>query len=360
MVDEVDASVGASEATRSESAHTPSAHAVGTTREVAFLERQHLTITIWPGNAYVGVGHQLVVLVELPEAGVVEVELCILCIGNAKERVLSFLVFVEVGCVGKKSEQVARCLHIGTQGMVAMAIGDAEANLHDEEVLVVIAQNGIAIAHAVEIVVLEGIADPRHVHIVQVEQIEAILQVAGRLIPAIAPGSREHTAMELRSVLHVVGQRELTGRGASTCKIARQERCHHSWEDELRLHSVFLVVLILVAFQAGDSLKGGSQLHTEYLAAAEEVSVLVGERRCCSEVASGIGALGLERNRRGFVHAETDVAIKKSGAIALRERVGSQGVTRHLGITDVRILHSLQAREIIVCLLQVGAVEELS
>ena len=221
LIDEVNASVGASEATWSESAHTPSAHAVGTSREVAFLERQHLTITIWPGNADVGVSHQLVVLVELPEAGVVEVELCILRIGNAKERVLSFLVFVEVGCVGKKSKQVARCLHIGTQGVVAMTIGDAETNLHDEEVLVVIAQDGIAIAHAVEIVVLEGIADPRHVHIVQVEQVEAILQVAGRLIPAITPSRREHTAMELRSVLHVVGQRELTGGGASTCKIAR-------------------------------------------------------------------------------------------------------------------------------------------
>ena len=118
LIDEVNASVGASEATGSESAHTPSAHAVGTAREVAFLEGQHLTITVWPGNADVGVGYQLVVFVELPEAGVVEVELCILCIGNAKERVLSFLVLMEVGCVGKKSEQVARCLHIGTQGVV--------------------------------------------------------------------------------------------------------------------------------------------------------------------------------------------------------------------------------------------------
>ena len=241
-----------------------------------------------------------------------------------------------------------------------MTIGDAKANLHDEEVLVVIAQNGIAIAHAVEVVVLEGVADPRHVHIVQVEQVEAILQVAGRLIPAIAPGRREHTTMELRSVLHVVGQRELAGRGASTCKVARQERCHHSWEDEFCLHSVFFVVLILIAFQSGDSLKGSTQLHTEYLTAAEEVSVLVGERCGCSKVASGIGALGLERNRRGFVHAETDVAIQESGTVALRERVGRQSVTRHLSITDVRVLHSLQAREIIVCLLQVGAVEELS
>ena len=78
LVDEVDASAGAPEATRPQFAHAPATHRVGTTREIAFLERQNRTVAIGIGNAEISMGHELVVLVEGPEARVVEVELGVL------------------------------------------------------------------------------------------------------------------------------------------------------------------------------------------------------------------------------------------------------------------------------------------
>ena len=97
LVDEVDAAVGTTERARSQSAHAPSAHRVGTAREVALLEGQHSAVAVGPGNAEVGMRHELVVGVELPQVRVVEVELHVLGIGNTEERVLPILVLVEPG-----------------------------------------------------------------------------------------------------------------------------------------------------------------------------------------------------------------------------------------------------------------------
>ena len=44
LVDEVDAAIFAGIATWTERAHAPSANAIGTAREIAFLERQHIAV----------------------------------------------------------------------------------------------------------------------------------------------------------------------------------------------------------------------------------------------------------------------------------------------------------------------------
>ena len=50
LVDEVDTSVGANELTRTQTAHTPTTHTIGTTREETLLERQDTAVAIGIGN----------------------------------------------------------------------------------------------------------------------------------------------------------------------------------------------------------------------------------------------------------------------------------------------------------------------
>ena len=54
LIDEVNATVFAGIAARTERAHTPSANAVGTAREITLLERQHIAIGIRHGNTNTG------------------------------------------------------------------------------------------------------------------------------------------------------------------------------------------------------------------------------------------------------------------------------------------------------------------
>ena len=125
-----------------------------------------------------------------------------------------------------------------------MGISDAETDFHDEKVLIVVAKDGISVADTIEIVVLEGRTDPRHVHVVHVDEVESVLQIVWRAVgsgrpvlttPTIAPGCRKHSPVEFRTVLHVVGQRQLAGGGASPRELARQEWSHHAWECQLGL-----------------------------------------------------------------------------------------------------------------------------
>ena len=163
--------------------------------------------------------------------------------------------------------------------------------------------------------------------------------------------------MELGPVLQVVGQRDFAGGSAAAGEVAGEEGRHHAWEDEFGLQAIFLVIFVLIALKSGNGLEGGTQLYAEHLGTAEEVAILVSERRCGTEVACGVGALRLEGQRGRLVHRELNVAIQK--AVALGGSVG-QRVGRHLGVADVCVLHGLQAREVIVSALQVGTAEGLS
>ena len=84
-----------------------------------------------------------------------------------------------------------------------MIVEYSESNLHDEQILIVISQNGIAVGHTVEIVVLECLAYPRHVDIVEVKQVEVIVEMSALVLPSILPCCREDPAVELRTVLQI-------------------------------------------------------------------------------------------------------------------------------------------------------------
>ena len=52
-------------------------------------------------------------------------------------------------------EQVTSRLEVCTERMVPSVVRQRETDLHDEQVFVVISQNGVPVTHAVEIIMLE-------------------------------------------------------------------------------------------------------------------------------------------------------------------------------------------------------------
>ena len=61
--------------------------------------------------------------------------------------------------------------------MNTIVIGNADTRLHDKQVSVVVSENGIPIAYAIQIIVFESATNPRHEHIIQVEEVETIVRV---------------------------------------------------------------------------------------------------------------------------------------------------------------------------------------
>ena len=176
LVDEVDAAVFAGIASGTERAHTPSANAVGTAREIAFLEGQHIAVTIRHSNTDTGmegktqrrertgrlVGIHAKILTQCYEARIIDVELGILRKSYAEGLVVAIVVLGEFEDVCQAIKQIARRLDIRLDGVVSVGVCDAITHLHDEEVFVVIPQYGITVGIVVEIVTPEGIGYPRH------------------------------------------------------------------------------------------------------------------------------------------------------------------------------------------------------
>ena len=71
--------------------------------------------------------------------------------------------------------------------MTAVVVCPSESQLHDEEVLVVVSEDGIAVGVVLEIVVAERVGYPRHEHVVEVEQVEPIAVVVVGVVPLILP-----------------------------------------------------------------------------------------------------------------------------------------------------------------------------
>ena len=83
LVDEVDTSVLASISSRTETTDAPSPHAIATTCEIAFLERQDGGVAIRICYAKTSMNGKIVAVIQGKETGIVGITLDILCIGNA-------------------------------------------------------------------------------------------------------------------------------------------------------------------------------------------------------------------------------------------------------------------------------------
>ena len=98
---------------------------------------------------------KVIMLVEVDPSDVVDVKLGILCKCCSQHCVLSLVVLAEAQHGRKQPEQVARSLDIGTERLVAVIVAQSESSLHNEQVLVVVTQNGISACGIIKVIVLE-------------------------------------------------------------------------------------------------------------------------------------------------------------------------------------------------------------
>ena len=186
--DEVDLAVFLLVSSRPQTSHTPASHTIRTSREITLLEGQDPAIAIRIGDADTDMEHQLVLAQttqQLP--GELEVALHVLRIGDAEEHILLQLVPLGLDDARIEVQQVTSRLDVRLQGDAPVVVRIAEAHLHDKQVLVVIAQDGVRVRGIVEILLLEGLADPGHEHIVQVYQVEAVAVVTELRAPVVTP-----------------------------------------------------------------------------------------------------------------------------------------------------------------------------
>ncbi len=291
---------------------------------------------------------------------IVEIELRILSIGYIEKDVAPLRVLVELEYAVHYAQQVSGRLYMGTHGMVAIRVGDAQPHPHDEQVLVVVAQDGVACRYIVEIVVLECRADPRHVDIAQVQDVERIVRMPGRIRPMILPRSREDAAVELRPVLQVPADGRLRDGTAPAAEGMGDERIHEPRKLQTRPDAVLLEVVVLVSLKPRNGLESRPKLHAEQLAATEEVAVLIRQHRGRTEVACRIGALGLKGEGVGLVVRELYLGVQVAvGRAAVAYGLADDDAVDGLQLpeVDVRIAHRPQTGKVVVGLLQVGGRE---
>ena len=332
---------------RTQTAHRPSAHAVGTTAEVAFLEWQHLRVAVRISQPQSYVEHQLVVGALHQLLRVVKVALHVLRVGYVKQLILPQLVLVAAKQLRECAKQVACGLCAGPERHVPVVVGITKACAHNEDILVVISQNHVLVRFVIQILLSERLADPWHKHVVQVQQVKSVVIVAVLLSPLVAPSCCQHSAVELGAVLRVVYQAHIARGQRTTAEVATQEWHDESRETQSCLDAILRKVLIAVALQPLDGLVGATQLQAERLRASEQVAVLVGQRCCRSEVARRVGTLGLETQRARLVGQYLYLSVEQRGVGVLFKG-------------DVGVSHGPQSAKVVVGVLQVGSAVQMA
>ena len=241
---------------------------------------------------------------------------------------------------GCQVQQVAGSLQIGLDSPSPVVIGISKAVAHDEQVLIVVSQNTVARPGIIQVFLAEGITDPRHGDVVQVEQIHLIAVVMSLVVPLVFPADGQDAAPEFRSVLVVVKHRDFGGGIDTPPEVMRQERSNKSRKVQTRSQAVFHKVGVLVAFQFPDGLEGTTQVYREVFRTVEEVTVLVREGGCSAEISCRIGAFRLEGNRRGLVRRKLYVAVEDILVWPFTE-------------SNVRIANDSQSSEVAIGVLEV-------
>ena len=221
--------------------------------------------------------------------------------------------------MGERAEHIARRLDVSPEGAYSVVIVKSETYLCYKQVLVVVPQDGVSAACIVEILGLERWRNPRHVDVIEVEQVEAICCEMVGIAPLIPPCGREHAAMELGAVLHIVTDREFACRSRVASERAREERGHKARKLQSRLHTKLRVVLILVSLKSCNGLKSASHLDAQLLRATEQVPVCPCHRCGGTKISCGVSALWLETYGVRLLTACVDCTVKESGILALGE-----------------------------------------
>lgn len=291
LVDEVDIPVLLRVASGAELSHVPPAHRIGASREVAFLVGDHFRIAEGNGEPECRMPRQRIVFRESHAFREVHIELHILRIRDAEDRVTSVGRLVHAQHLRDAVEEVTGRFHAGANLVAVGAIevgrsrsaqGIEDKSIgrpHDEDILVRIAEHGIAWVVAFEVSAAEGVGNPRHEHVVQRHNVQVMSQVGARMaIPVHAPRARQHPTVKFRSVLRIVHHRKVST-SLVGAQIALARRDGQRREAQRRFDPVFRVILVAIPLQSADGLVSSTKFEEETLRAAEEIALGIGEGR---------------------------------------------------------------------------------
>ena len=93
--------------------------------------------------------------------------------------------------------------------------------------------------------------------------------------------------------------------------VGREPRGDDGGERQFSLYAELKIVMGVIPLQTAYGLKGSTGREAEHLAAVEDVTVFVGHGQRCSEVAGGIGALGLHLYGMGLALGEVHLHIER-------------------------------------------------
>ena len=265
---------------------------------------------------------QRVVLVDEEALAESEIELGVLRIGDVEEGVFPFIIHLSLRSARDAVKQVASRLKGKTDGVGIRPIvrsrsakrhrgvGEVVVPVHDEQVLVVVLEDSIAVLRVAQVLLSECVTYPRHEDIVDVQEVEAMLKLPVLACPSITQDTCKDTPVELGSVLRVESKINLR-RGLSITSEGRaKEGKLEVGKGETRLDAVLDEVLVGIAAQALYRLKSTAKLDVEKLRAAEDVSVLIGQAGCCAKVACRVRSLQLCAEGVVLVGRQGDVDIE--------------------------------------------------
>ena len=178
---------------------------------------------------------------------VIEVALNVLGIRNVEQRILSFGIFLVTKDVRDGAKNIDANLEVGPYGMLTVIIMEVYAGLKDEEILVVILQNGISARHIVKVVGLERLRNPRHVHVVDVKEVESVRAMSSVVLPMISPCTRKDTSVKLGTVLEIIAEEKLRLEIQLFLEALGKEGRYDAEEHQLGIHIILLIILVLIA-----------------------------------------------------------------------------------------------------------------
>ena len=358
LVDEVNLSVGTLKAAGTKLADTPATHAVGTAAEVALFVRQNVGVAVGNSDAEGCMQRQRVVLVDEKTLAESHIELGILCVSDFEKRVLPLVVPLGVDCAGNAIEQVAsrfdaESQRVGIRAVVggrfaqrSGVVGEMVAPVHDEEVFVVVLQDGVAVLRVAEILLAEGVAYPRHEHVVEIQEVEAVLHQFVLVRPTVTKHARQHAAVELGAVLRVESEIDLGGRLRVAPEGGAKEGNFEVGEGETRLDAVLDEVLVGIATQTLDGLESTAELDVEQFRTSEEIAVLIGESQGSTEVAGRVGALHFCAEGVALIGSQRHFYVERVAFVSpwYDSHIGGQDGAKacHAGISLVHVAFSVK------------------
>ena len=164
---------------------------------------------------------QRVAVVYHDVLGKIEISLDVLGKGDIEQRVFALVILMHARQLGQSVKHVAGRLYIDTnrigiadarvvhQRLSGTVVSVAVARADDETVLVVILQDVVLLL--VEESLAEAGVYPRHVQVVDVQQVDAVLHALALQPPVVTPAASGYDACELRTHLMVILQAELRG-----------------------------------------------------------------------------------------------------------------------------------------------------